>query len=123
MKRAVLAVLLSLAVLGIVQAQNTEPYFVAVSATTTSQIATLPGPCTSVCLCNQGTDTVYFRLFTDSAVAAAATSADARLPAGEAADPYCMCFTFNGSSEGGTGYLHTAIIADSGTATVDVTAK
>ena len=123
MKRAVIAVLWFSALMGMALGQNTEPYFVAVSATTTSQTATFPTPCTSVCLCNQGTDTVYFRLFTNTAPTAAATSANTRLPPGTADDPYCICFTHEDSSETGSGYLHTAIIADSGTATVDVTAK
>jgi len=93
----------------------------AASVTTTSQMVSLGASSKSVALCSQGTDLTYYRIFTDFGTAAVATSGDIPLPAGTATAPVCHSYTFDSSSAlSGTGYMVVAILADSGTATVNI---
>jgi len=96
----------------------------AASVTTTSQMVSLGASSKAVALCSQGADLTYYRLFTDAGIPAVATSGDIPLPAGTATAPYCHSYGFDSSSAlSGTGYLVVAIIADSSTATVDITSQ
>lgn len=105
---------------GIVWAAETEVTTQTALVTTTSQPVTFTSVRQAVVLCSQGTDLTYYKLFSDAAISTpAATSADVPLPAGTAAAPYCHSYSFDGTMSG-TGYLHVTIIADAGTATVNI---
>lgn len=113
----------TLAVVGMVSAAETEVTIQTASVTTTSQPVTFTSVRQAVVLCSQGTDLTYYKLFSDATTSVdAATSADVPLPAGTAAAPYCHSYSFDGTMSG-TGYLHITIIADSGTATVDIVSQ
>lgn len=117
MKR-MLAVLLALAM---AQGASGELHFAALSVTETSQTYPLPKPSAVVGLCNLGTDEAYFRVFSESDTAAAATTAHSVLPAGTAAAPYCLSL---GKSPTEAAYISAiSIVCDTGeTATVHVQA-
>jgi len=121
MRTRYLVLLLALVAVGAWSAE-TEVKLQTASVTTASQPVTFSSVRTAVALCSQGTDLTYYRLWTDASVPVAATNTDIPLPAGTATAPYCHTYTFD-KTMNGTGYLHVTIIADSGTATVDITSQ
>ena len=114
-----LLLILAVCVLATTAFVSAEVDYDSVSATDTAGTTTFPYYRSTVSLYNQGTDEVYFRLFTTEDTVAAATTSFRSLPAGAS-----ITFTHNGQSETGLGYLAVSIIcAAAETATVEISSK
>lgn len=119
MKRiAVLAVL----ALALVCQLGAEPTYTKVSATQTVTNTTLPASTKTVVLINDGTNEVYWRLFTSGETAANATTSSAELKSGES---IALTFQPGSTQEQPQAYYKTlSIICAAGeTATVRVISK
>ena len=71
---------------------HAEIGFQALSVTQTSQTFLLPKASANVLICNLGTNEVYYRLFDQNDIPAAATTSNAMLVAGTATAPVCISF-------------------------------
>ena len=114
--RRVLTCLIALA--GLLGPLAAETSFDAVDVTTTSQTLPFPTPRKGVTLCNEGTDTVHFRLFVQGDTLGAATTAHSKLPPGTADAPFCIGYKWQETLP--THYTAASFIAAASTATVNV---
>jgi hypothetical protein len=115
MKRAILALALVLAIVLPVQG---EVKFRALSVTQTSQ-TTQFAPSSAVMICNLGASAVFFRLFVENDITAAATTSYGTIAAGSATAPVCMSFSKSPTNPANFNAL--SIVCDTGlTATAHV---
>lgn len=74
------------------RAARAENGFKALSVTSTSQTFLLNKASANVLICNLGTNEVYYRLFDQNDIVAAATTSNAQVVAGTATAPVCISF-------------------------------